>query len=624
RSEAQAAFGDGSLFLEKVIIRPRHIEVQVLADAHGNVVHLYDRDCSVQLRNQKVVEIAPAPGLDAALRGQILADAVKLARAAGYVNAGTVEFLVTPETGEYFFIECNPRIQVEHTVTEQVTGVDLVEAQFRIAAGATLASIGLGDQAAVGTPRGFAVQARVVAREPGTMTAYKEPGGPGVRVDACGYLGYTPPPQFDPLFAKVVGSSNSSHSFVSAVDRTLAALDEFHVAGLATNLPQLRAILREPQFRSGDARTSLLAEHPEIMNAAPSQGSRPVALFEEQGGTRPNGSPTLGTPSGPTLDVADGQEAVRTPTAGTVLAVSVSRGDTVAEGDAIMVLTAMKMETIVAAPCSGTVAALQDFAAGDTVAAGQVIAVLSPSAVANGAHAAAHPPSREETWAPLLEQISTLQGLARARLAPGSQDPGVLRQRSRGKLTCRERITLLLDDGSFREVGSVAGFASYDEDGRVADFTPANHVGGWGTIDQRTTVVCADDFTSRGGHADGAISTKSGYLDRLSLEMVVPLVRMLDGSSGGGSVAAMVPAQKQDGESSAKESTGAITAGRPRVTGSGGSYLPGHLGSSLFAEQLATVPVVNMLLGSVVGIGAAKAVLGHFSVMVRDIAQLFV
>ena len=139
RSEAEAAFGDGALFVEQLVPRPRHIEVQILADGHGNVVHLYDRDCSVQLRNQKVVEVAPAPGLDQGLRQRILADAVELARAAGYVNAGTVEFLVSPETGEHFFIECNPRIQVEHTVTEQVTGVDLVEAQFRIAAGASLA-----------------------------------------------------------------------------------------------------------------------------------------------------------------------------------------------------------------------------------------------------------------------------------------------------------------------------------------------------------------------------------------------------------------------------------------------------------------------------------------------------
>jgi acetyl-CoA carboxylase carboxyltransferase component len=206
----------------------------------------------------------------------------------------------------------------------------------------------------------------------------------------------------------------------------------------------------------------------------------------------------------------------------------------------------------------------------------------------------------------------------------GSDDPGVVRQRSRGKLTCRERITLLLDPDSFREVGSIAGFASYDADGRVAEFTPANHVGGWGRIDGRTAVVCADDFTSRGGHADGAIGTKSLYLDRLSLELRAPSVRLLDGSSGGGSVAAMVPQRQQPQDGGAQESSGAIKAGRPRVAGAGGSFLPGHLGSTLYTEQLSTVPVVNLLLGSVVGIGAAKAVLGHFSVMVRDIAQLFV
>src|SRR4029077_3259195 len=157
-----------------------------------------------------------------------------------------------------------------------------------------------------------------------------------------------------------------------------------------------------------------------------------------------------------------------------------------------------------------------------------------------------------------------------------------------------------------------------------AAFTPANHVGGWGTVKGRTVVVCADDFTSRGGHADGAIGAKSFYLDQLSMQLQVPSVRLLDGSSGGGSVAAMVPEQREEGESNAKESSGAIQAGRPRVTGGGGSFLPGHLGSTEYTQQLSTVPVVNVLLGSVVGIGAAKAVLGHFSVMVRDISQLFV
>jgi acetyl/propionyl-CoA carboxylase alpha subunit/acetyl-CoA carboxylase carboxyltransferase component len=629
RSEAQAAFGDGSLFLEKLILRPRHIEVQILADAHGGTVHLHERDCSVQQRNQKVVEIAPAPGLDTELRQRILADATKLARDAGYVNAGTVEFLVSPETGEHYFIECNPRIQVEHTVTEQITGIDLVEAQFRTAAGATLAELGIADQRAVGEPRGFAVQARVVATGPGTISAYKEPTGPGVRVDGSGYQGYTPPPQFDPLLAKVIGASNSSGSYASAVERTLRALDEFHIAGLPTNLPQLRAILSHPDVRAGDARTALLTEHAELLRAPSSNGGGPLALFEEHAISRPNGAGSHALPSNaarhtvlPALEVGAGRQAVESPNAGAVVELRVSEGDAVAEGDAIVVLSAMKMETVVVAPCAGVVTAVQRLSAGDSVAAGQVVAVIAPGHDrANGHHPTAE---TDEGWAPLLEEIGTLQRIAHARLAPGSQDPGVVRQRSRGKLTCRERIDLLLDKGSFREVGSVTGFATHDDEGHIVDFTPANHVGGWGTIEGRTTVVCADDFTSRGGHSDGAIGAKSRYLDQLSLELRVPSVRLLDGSSGGGSVASMVPAQRQEGESSVQESSGAIKAGRPRVTGSGGSFLPGHLGSTLYAEQLATVPVVNMLLGSVVGIGAAKAVLGHFSVMVRDIAQLFV
>ena len=637
RGEAEAAFGDGSLFVERLIARARHIEVQILADAHGNVIHLHERDCSVQLRNQKVVEVAPAPALDEMLRDRILADAIKLAEAAEYVNAGTVEFLVSPDTGEHFFIECNPRIQVEHTVTEQVTGVDIVEAQFHIASGATLASLGLGDQSAVGAPRGFAVQARVVARGAGIITAYKEPSGPGVRVDACGYQGYAPQPQFDPLLAKVIGASSSisaraeqadAHSsFASAVDRTLRALDEFHIAGLPTNLPQLRAILSHPCVRAGDARTSLLTEEPELMSAAPTSASRSGALglLERQATL---GVPTIGaSPAAPPesllppLEVGADQLPVQCPMGSSVVELRVSEGDTVAAGDTVLIVSAMKMETMVASPCTGVVTAVQPLCAGDTVTAGQVVAVVTPTA---GDASARSPTQGEQTWAPVLEEIGTLQSLAHARLAPRSTDPGVVRQRSRGKLTCRERIALLLDEGSFHEVGSVAGFASYDEDGGVTAFTPANHVGGWGKIEGRSVIVCADDFTSRGGHADGAIGAKSGYLDRLSLELRTPSVRLLDGSSGGGSVAAMVPQQKKDGESSAKESTGAIKAGRPRVAGGGGSFLPGHLGSSMYTEQLSTVPVVNMLLGSVVGIGAAKAVLGHFSVMVRDIAQLFV
>ncbi len=628
RSEAQAAFGNGSVFIEKLVARPRHIEVQILADSHGNVVHLHERDCSVQLRHQKIVEVAPAPNLDADLREQMLTDAITLVQAAAYVNAGTVEFLVSPETGEYFFIECNPRIQVEHTVTEQVTGIDLVEAQFHIAAGATLASLGLGDQHAVGAPRGFAVQARVVATSTGRLTAYKEPSGVGIRVDACGYLGYAPPAQFDPLLAKLICTSGA---YAAAIERTLHALDEFHIGGLQTNVHQLRAILSHPLVQAGDARTSLLTEAPEIISVSFSaaEGS-PLALLEQQATKMgKTGVAALSSVQSfqssatrmSALEVAEGQETVECPIESAVAEIRVREGDTVSLGDTLLVVSAMKMETMLTASCAGLVTAMQPLQVGDTVAAGQVVVVVSPSP--DRSQLSPHIKS-EQPWRSMLEEVRVLQDFAKQRLEPGSDDPGVVRQRARGKLTCRERILLVLDEGSFREVGSIAGFASYDEEGVITGFTPANSVGGWGKIDRRSVIVCADDFTSRGGHADGAIAAKSGYLDRLATEMRAPSLRLLDGSSGGGSVAAMVPAQKKEGESNAKESSGAIKAGRPRVAGGGGSYLPGHLGSTMYAEQLSTIPVVNLLLGSVVGIGAAKAVLGHFSVMVRDIAQLFV
>ncbi len=636
-SEAEAAFGNGSIFVERLISRPRHVEVQILADSDGNVVHLHERDCSVQLRHQKVVEIAPAPGLDPVLRDRILADAIKLVKAASYINAGTVEFLVTPESGEYFFIECNPRIQVEHTVTEQVTGIDLVEAQFHLAANVSLDALGLSNQEAVGKPRGYSIQTRVVAQSTGDITAYKEPSGAGIRVDACGYLGYAPPPQFDPLLAKLVGTSGSlaqsgeQSSFESCVDRTLAALGEFHIGGLKTNLPQLRAILAHPDFRAGDARTSLLTEEGGVEDILDSDSST-LTLLEQQASGMGRGSAApskvtqtkqIATPM-PDLVMENGQLAIECPMDSSVVEVSVNEGDKVVAGDSLLVVSAMKMETVIMAPCSGTVAAIQPLKTGDIIADGQLVIIIDPIEDQSSQGDDRGGPAGNQSWRSVLDEVSILQDLAKERLEPGSDDPGVVRQRSRGKLTCRERILMLLDDDSFREVGSIAGFASYDEEGTISGFTPANSVGGWGKIENRSTIVCADDFTSRGGHADGAIAAKSGYLDRLSIEMRIPSVRLLDGSSGGGSVAAMVPAQKKEGESSAKESSGAIKAGRPRVAGGGGSFLPGHLGSTMYMEQLSTVPVVNMLLGSVVGIGAAKAVLGHFSVMVRDIAQLFV
>ena len=625
--EAEAAFGDGTLFVEKLIDRPRHIEVQVLADSAGNAIHLFERDCSVQLRNQKVVEIAPAPHLEPGLRDRLLADAISLVKAAGYANAGTVEFLVAPESGEHYFIECNPRIQVEHTITEQVMGVDLVEAQLHVAAGASLADIGLGDQNALGIPRRFALQARVVAQSAGTLAAYKEPSGPGVRVDACGYPGYAPPPQFDPLLAKVVATSSLAGSFVSVVDRAARALEEFHIAGLATNLDQLCTILAHEAVRAGDARTTLLGEHPEILNA-PSGNGAARALFEQHapggGGQAPAAGQPDPTSTRPSLEPKDGEQAVTCPMTSTVVDVQVEADTVVAAGDTIMVVSAMKMETVVTAPCAGIVTAVQQLAAGDALTAGETVATIAPQ---EGLARSSNDPE-QATWAEVLSEVATLQRLAEERLAPGSEDPGVVRQRSRGKLTCRERIALLLDEGSFREVGSIAGFASYDDYGEIEAFTPANHVGGWGAIEGRTAVVCADDFTSRGGHADGAIGAKSGYLDRLSH-------RDEDSPScpacwmGPPAGAAWQPWSRSRKSPSVK----AAPRRAPVPSRRAGPAWPVAVAlfcraiwaATMYAEQLTTVPVVNVLLGSVVGIGAAKAVLGSLLLSwCGTSAQLFV
>ncbi|MCY4094508.1 MAG: ATP-grasp domain-containing protein [Gammaproteobacteria bacterium] len=624
--EAESAFGDGSIFIEKLITDPRHIEVQILADHDGEVAHLFERDCSIQLRHQKVMEFAPAPNLDPELRDTILDHATKLCREAGYTNAGTVEFLVDVQKGECFFIECNPRIQVEHTVTEQITGIDLVEAQFRIADGESLASLGISDQESIKAIDGFSIQARVTATEAGTISGYKEPTGPGIRVDSYGYDGYEVNAQFDPLLAKVVATT--TRDFPATLARMQHALGEFQISGIQTNLASLSAICENVLVENGDARTTLLSSKPELINADGRDDNSLIGFLEQSSAatTLVSGSSDeaaqANVPHRSQLRIPEGDIEITVPLESTLVEWSIAEGDLVNSGDPIVVVNAMKMETVISAPKSGRVSAIQTLSVGDQLRANETVAALNPFETTDSTSHEARAESSD--WQSTLDQVATLQTMAKERLAIGSEDPGVVRQRNRNKLTCRERIELLLDADSFHEVGSVTGFASYDEEGNIVAFTPANHVGGWGTVEQRTAIVCADDFTSRGGHADGAIGAKSSHLDRLSIEMRVPSVRLLDGSSGGGSVAAMVPQQKQEGESTAKESTGAIKSGRPRVAGGGGSFLPGHLGSAMYTQQLATVPVVNMLLGSVVGIGAAKAVLGHFSVMVRDIAQLFV
>ncbi|GBF90515.1 pyruvate carboxylase [Raphidocelis subcapitata] len=261
-NEARSAFGDGSMFVEKYVEEPRHIEIQIIADHYGNVVHLYERDCSVQRRHQKVVEVAPAPALDQKIKDALYADAVKLARHVGYRNAGTVEFMVDKE-GRHYFLEVNPRVQVEHTVTEEVTGVDIVQAQIKIAGGATLSDLGLGTQEQVPPLKGFAIQCRVTSEDPeqnfqpdsGRLEAYRVPGGPGIRLDGAVTTGNVVSRYYDSLLAKVVASAPT---FPKAVQRMARALQEFQVRGIKTNIPFLENVLRHPDFLGGAPTTAFI------------------------------------------------------------------------------------------------------------------------------------------------------------------------------------------------------------------------------------------------------------------------------------------------------------------------------------------------------------------------------
>ncbi|BBY78153.1 pyruvate carboxylase [Mycolicibacterium parafortuitum] len=268
--EAESAFGDPTVYLEQAVLNPRHIEVQILADSTGNVMHLFERDCSVQRRHQKVIELAPAPNLSEDLRQRICADAVAFAREIDYTCAGTVEFLLD-ERGHHVFIECNPRIQVEHTVTEEITDVDLVASQLRIASGETLADLGL-SQDMLTAPRGFALQCRITTEDPangfrpdtGRITAYRSPGGAGIRLDGGAVLGGEIGAHFDSMLVKL---TCRGRDFATAAARAHRALAEFRVRGVTTNIPFLQAVIDDPDFRAGKVTTSFIDQRPHLLTS---------------------------------------------------------------------------------------------------------------------------------------------------------------------------------------------------------------------------------------------------------------------------------------------------------------------------------------------------------------------
>ncbi|WP_158924402.1 carboxyl transferase domain-containing protein [Acidisphaera sp. S103] len=482
RSEAEAGFGRGDVYVEEFIPRARHVEVQILGDLSGGVAHLGERECSIQRRFQKVIEIAPAPAMDDDLRHRIIEAAMRFARRVDYTNLGTFEFLVdvTGRAGAepFVFIETNARLQVEHTVTEAVTGVDLVQTQIMLAEGRTLKELGLHHQDAA-RPRGFAIQARVnmetigadgvVRPGGGTLTVYEAPNGPGVRTDGFGYAGYRTSGAFDSLLAKVIAHAPQP-DFAAAVARLSRALAEFRLEGVATNIGFLRNILSHPDFVAGRVHTRWIDEqigalaaseqHRQLFVEPVRQGAGdagfagarvksrdPLALFAHDAAAKAQQAAVVEEDDeAPDLAGPDGSVGVASPIQGMIVSISVAEGDEVRQGQQVAVVEAMKMEHVIAAPFSGIVRRVT-MAVEDVVREGFPIVFIQQAEVAEGGAVA-------ETVERDLDHIrgDLRESIERHSLTLDENRPdSVARRRKTGHRMPRENIERLVDAGSFDE-----------------------------------------------------------------------------------------------------------------------------------------------------------------------------
>ena len=534
-SEARSAFGSDALYVEQLLPRARHVEVQVVGDGEA-VIHLFDRECSLQRQRQKLVEIAPADMLPATVRERLFAHATALARAAAYRGLGTMEFLVPPGGGEPVFLEGNARLQVEHTVTEEVTGLDLVRLQLQIAAGQTLADLGL-TQARVPQPRGHALQARVnletmaadgsVRPTGGTLAVYEPPSGPGVRVDGFGYGGYRTSARYDSLLAKVIVRAGGLEQAAAKAHR---ALSEFRIEGAATNIGFLQTLLAHPSVVAGDLHTGFIEEHiGDLAGAAPAHRR---LCFEAagQGGRDATPAPSADLP-GP-----QGTQALRAPLQGTVLVVSVGEGDPVRAGQPVAVLEAMKMEHVIIAEAAGVVRQLA-VAAGDVVAEGQPLAFLEPTVGAD--HEAAPDEAIDlDELRPDLTEV-----LERHRVTLDEARPqAVARRRKTGQRTARENVAALLDPGSFTEYGQlvVGGRRRRATPEELIRTTPADGlVLGLGAIngdlfpqERARAAVMAYDYTVLAGTQGAYNHYKMDRLCELALRLSLPVVAFTEGGGG--------------------------------------------------------------------------------------------
>lgn len=518
QSESKQAGGDGTVYAERLLPEALHIEVQIVGDGTGAVCHLWERDCSVQRRRQKLVEIAPSPQLPTAARRTALESALELTSSVRYDGLGTVEFLVDSVRGEVVFLEVNPRLQVEHPVTEEITGVDLVATQLRLATGATLADLGLEQPP---EPRGMAVETRVntesmhtdgtVHPANGAVTRFQPPSGRGIRVDTHRHLGYHANPRYDSLLAKVI-THGRDPKLPAAAARAERALRAFELGGTDSNIPLLRAIMRHPEFLAGRAHTRFVDTH--------------LADLIEQSAIS---APPEGRDQEPP-DAPDGATAITAPVSGVVVEAPATSGQRLRASDTLLVLEAMKMEHVVTPETQGDVRQLL-VAAGDSVTAGAVLAVLEPVEVD-----AADAGDGAESVSPEYIRPDLTETIERHRVGLDEARPeAVARRHKGGRRTARENIADLCDPGSFVEYGALTLAAqrrrrSLDD---LITRTPADGlICGIGSVNGQRCVVMSYDYTVLAGTQGLQNHRKTDRMLTLAVRERLPVLLFAEGGGG--------------------------------------------------------------------------------------------
>ncbi len=559
RAEAQASFGNGDLYVEEFMRRARHVEVQVLGDGSGAVAHLGERECSVQRRFQKIVEVAPAPGLAESVRAAVIDAAVRFASGVGYLSAGTFEFLVDvaedASGGDFAFIETNARLQVEHTVTEEVTGVDIVKSQLRLAEGATISDLGLEAPIAA---RGYAIQSRVCmesVREDGSivptggvLTAYEAPSGPGVRTDGFGYGGYETSLNYDSLLAKVIAHSPSP-VYTDAIARSLRALAEFRVEGVETNIAFLESILSHPDFATGNIHTRFVDENMASLAAAEAgarfvippgyepqaasgfAGARvedardPLALFLHDTRVKSEQDEEDEAESGPVF--------VSAPVPGEVRAVHVHAGDEVLTGQPLATIHSLEIDHVVRAERGGSVETVA-VAEGDVVRAGaSLLQIVKSDMAGRWAEPSAEPDfdARRADLAQVDQRRTYIEDDFRAER--------IGRRHAKEQRSPRENIEHLMD-GTFREYGPLVTAASWQKQEWLRETTQADGlVMGIGSIngdlfdaDASRAVVVHYDYMVVAGTQGGRGHYKQDRIYELAGRYRLPLILFAEGGGG--------------------------------------------------------------------------------------------